>query len=91
MKTTLLIEQPVPDFDAQIVQFVHDSGEDALIGGKEMIVGIEHNGKTYRHIMCDGLHEYLSCVGFLLEELHLSDLLADKPAENGVDSLFVQQ
>lgn len=90
MKTKLLIQTQIPDFDEQIVQFVQEEGQ-SEIGGGEMIVGIQHNGQIYRHIICDGLQEYLSCVGFLLEDLNLTDLLADKPAQRGIDSLFVKQ
>lgn len=90
MQTQLLIEQNRPDFDEQIEAFVQANREYSL-GGKIMTVGIQHNGQIYRHIFCEGLPEYLACVGFLLEELELTDLLDGKPAQNGVDSLFVKQ
>ena len=90
MKTHLISHQTPPEFDQTIVQFVQDSGE-PVIDGKEMVVGIAHNNQIYRHIICTGLPEYLSCVGFLAEELELTDLLVDKPAQNGVDSLFAKQ
>lgn len=87
MQTKLLFEHDLPLCDTQIAQFVADYGFNEL-GGKTMLVGIQYKGKVYRHIACEGLSEYLSCVEFLAEQLQLTDLLANRLPLNGLDSLF---